>query len=287
MPSWETAPSRKVEVEEQLESHEMDRLKHDGSPALGSGQVTPPVPRPIPMRNGSGNTAVSSIPGSPRLPGDRFGGNSPYMHGAGGAGYGSSGAVGAPYGSRQDLPGSRTNLMAQQDGYGSGGYRGAAGNAGGGYGNDRYNNNNASTEYGVARDHAPPYPQSASPTYGAGGRGAAGNRPAGYGTPTGTSSYDYAGGSGVNNSGTGGQYEAYHGGSNNSPGGYGGGNSGSNNYNNGGYGGNGPSYGNNASSYANPRAGNSSPRPAQYPGQAAYGQQGQGAGRGGGGWRDI
>jgi hypothetical protein len=249
MPSWETAASRKVEIMEEPETHEMDRLKHDSSPgALGSGTISPPA-RPIPMRNGS---ATSLGAGSPRLQGQAFpAGQSPYGQPSG-------------YGQNQNY-GSRTNLT---DGYG-GGYRGANGGqqappayGNDSYGNDRYNNN----------DHY---------NAGSGGTGGAYGRPPrspGYtGTPTGTSGYDYP--SGPNNSSN---YDRHGGG-----GGYANTNPRTANVSPL-YGAPDPRAGNSSprQQYGNqsPRPGNASPRQAAYPGQAAYGG---GAGRGGQSWRDL
>jgi hypothetical protein len=52
MPSWDTAASRKVEVIEEAapESHEMDRLRTNASPAPRS-DTTSPLARPIPMQD--------------------------------------------------------------------------------------------------------------------------------------------------------------------------------------------------------------------------------------------
>jgi hypothetical protein len=90
MPSWETAESRRVVVEEP-ESHEMNRL-HSASPLRES--TASPLPRPIPLRNGSGGSA-----GSPRLP------NVGYERSP----YGSDANMG-PYGSRSQFQGSNANL---------------------------------------------------------------------------------------------------------------------------------------------------------------------------------
>jgi len=132
MPSWETAASRKVEVlEEQTaaESHEMDRLKADGSPVPRSN-ATSPLARPIPMRDGS-IPSVLSAQSTGIMHGSGVGAdhpNNPYStnpYAGPGRGYTAS-----PTGF-----GSRTNLTGG-DGYG-GGYGNANqgyGGSGGGYG---------------------------------------------------------------------------------------------------------------------------------------------------------
>lgn len=179
MPSWETAASRKIEVEEPPETLEMNRLKHDASPL--SGTISPPA-RPIPMRNGSGHSMDNR---SPRLPNQGLQtGRSPYGQQSG-------------YGSTQNFN-SRTNLNEGYDSPRANHHDSPGGYGNNSYGNDRYNSN---TGGGSTNDYF---------TQGNGGTGAGYNRsprsPGGYAaspiTHSPTPGYDYNSGGHSNNNNT-------------------------------------------------------------------------------------
>jgi hypothetical protein len=187
MPSWETANSKKIEVMEQNpESHEMDRLKGGDSPLM-SGAVTP-QPRPVPMRDGSDNSgygvgAAGGMGGqrSPRLPPDLYGAgatNSALSMNSAHADSHSGYRGAAP--NLGQLGYDRNQTYASQ-GYGGGqpnlGGSGA-GYGGGGYANDRYQ---------VSPVHE--YPSSGGQGYGSGHGGGGqyqsygGGQGGGYGRP--------------------------------------------------------------------------------------------------------
>jgi hypothetical protein len=235
------------------------------------------------MRNGSGGIGGSSVPGSPRLPGFAAppSGSSPYGRGdtSGAGGYGSSPAIAGPYG-RGETSGAggygSTPAIAgpygRSETSGAGGYgstpaiagpygsrtdlQGSRTNLmqdgyGGGY--NRGGTGSPSQSYGIDRyNNNSGYGDGRNSPYGGNGSSTGGytrpSRSPVNTTPVGTSSHDYAQG--------GSNYDRY-----------GGGSSGG--------------YGNSSSGYGN----TSSSRPAQYPGQNAYG--GSGRGGAGSGWRDL
>lgn len=224
MPSWETAASHKVEVfEEPAESHEMEPLKESHSPSLGSTIS----PRPIPPRS---NTA-SNLAGapSPKLPGAAYdGGHSPYSQPSP---YGSKNDM---YGSRPDLgvrTGSRTGLNHDNDylndPYSSSAQTyGVTGGSSQGYSSNQGYSNSTSPyrdNYGSGRDN-----------YTAAGSGP---RSPGYAPSGSTAAYDFATGDRYDRNGAGSRtgggnagYQTYSGNNSNPYGGsnsnqYGGGNS--------------------------------------------------------------
>ncbi|KAF2666191.1 hypothetical protein BT63DRAFT_442474 [Microthyrium microscopicum] len=145
MPSWETAASKKIEVLEEPEKYEMDRLKQDRSPGIG-GQESPAA-RPIPMRNQSGPKTLAAAP-SPAIPAVGYGGSN------------------SDYGSRQDLGVRSGNDRYETDRYANSPY--GAGSSQG-YGNNSSSNygNNATgyNTYGSGQSRSPVYNQTGGTAY--------------------------------------------------------------------------------------------------------------------------
>ena len=119
MPSWENAPSKKVEVWEEAESHEMDRLKGNESPALPGFAADPQRPG-MAMRNGSGNTVTTAGPPSPRLP-DPYGYNASetdlHGHGDSHTGYRGAAPVPAPVPAQMSGYSNSSGTLPGQGGY--------------------------------------------------------------------------------------------------------------------------------------------------------------------------
>jgi hypothetical protein len=267
MPSWETAPTRKIEIQEEPEAHELEKLHSpNGHQSPGSGTISPPA-RPIPMRDGSN---IAQQPGqmSPRVPQPPYGGQSPYGRSSPGPG-GQN-----PYGSNQNFNGSRQNL-GHQDDYFQGsrpnlprensdsGYRNESPYNNGGYAGGRPNLPRENSDGAYGRPAGSPYNNG-------------GSRP---NNPRENSENGYSSRAPYNNDG-------YSGSRNNLA------------YPNKGAGDPRPTRspiyptGNQATSphdYDN-RAGNASPRPPQYPGQATYPGQspfGQPRGNNPNQWKDL
>jgi hypothetical protein len=173
MPSWDTAASRKVEVIEEAapESHEMDRLRTNASPAPRS-DTTSPLARPIPMQGRGSPYGSRTDLSSPAYGGatggaqpgygdDRYGngayGNSAYERPPRSPGLGGP-SLPSPYG--PSTPNDRYGAGASANPYGgSAAYAGNSHESANAYGSNAYGNSSGGNSggYGAASS---PYGQS-------------------------------------------------------------------------------------------------------------------------------